>query len=599
MALQAIRDQAIPPPVVMTSLACTMADRQGGPESFGHVWARGGQAGWVRFAEHTRNGVIHLGQTTAAAPLRTASHGDDGTRFTTPHSEVKKFWQKLLSSNFSSTHNDGKAPHDGNRPSAAGSATAAGAEVTVDDVNCSDDCPYTSHHGNRSEERNYTEAAATAAAAADAGASANTGIDSEGRSEGRPSAWRPEAANDGIYSEGCPEGRPSGWGPEDRSDALRCPDHGDGDDAVLGLSQRAIGDDAPHTFVSVTDANDSLGGALLQRGWICHGHGGKGDLIQTTDFPPPPLASPERCPRCDSLTDFTAIRTPDVLILQLAAWDQLRTFLAVIQPGIVTTLVILLRAAEVTMGAGAVKEIVSAVKQSGPTVSMSSCTLALQALGYPSAGAWTAIFVWSTAGDAQHLLPTFSDIPSEHGRSVSERLGDAYGDVVTVDVFEPAPQHHPSHRARSRVMKAGRVRIQGAWYTVFSSLGQLPAPDWLDRPPLLRRSELIVGLHAVDVARLFDLSARPSSPVELLWLALPGAGAALVANVLEPFTHLLRYQRRRPGVPGSFSRRTLHHQARRPPLRGGKWWCADSGCATCKTLEATTEHRSKVESLAQ
>ena len=494
------------------------------------------------------------------------------------------------------------ALHDGYCP-AAEAAKAAGAGITTNVSNYSDDCPYTSHHGN------CTEAAATAAAAADAGASANDGIDSEGRPEGRLSAWRPEAANDGIYSEGCPEGHLSGWESEGRSDAQRCPGssyacsdvrgHGEGGDAVLSLSQRAIGDDAPHTFVSVTDANDSLGGALLQRGWICHGHGGKGDLIQTTDFPPPPLASPERCPRCDSLTDFTAIRTPDVLILQLAAWDQLRTFLAVIQPGIVTTLVILLRAAEVTMGAGAVKEIVSAVKQSGPTVSMSSCTLALQALGYPSTGAWTAILVWSTAGDAQHLLPTFSDIPSEHGRSVSERLGDAFGDVVTVDVFEPAPKHHPSHRAWSRVVKAGRVRIRGAWYTVFSPLGQLPAPDWLDRPPLLRRSELIVGLDAVNVARLFDLSARPSSPVELLWLALPGAGAALVANVLEPFTHLLRYQRRRPGVPGSFSRRTLHHQARRPPLRGGKWWCVDPGCATCKTLEATTGHRSKVQSLAQ
>ena len=110
-------------------------------------------------------------------------------------------------------------------------------------------------------------------------------------------------------------------------------------------------------------------------------------------------------------------------------------------------------------------------------------------------------------------------------------------------------------------MKAGRVRIRGACYTVFSPLGQLSAPDWLDRPPLLRRSELIVGLDAVDVARLFDLSARPSSPVELLWLALPGAGATLVANVLEPCTHLLRYQRRRPGAPGSFSRHALHHSS--------------------------------------
>ena len=97
MALQAIRDQTIPPPVVMTSLACTRTDRQGGLESFGHVWARDGQGGWVRFAEHTRNGVIHLGQTAAAAPLRTASHDDNGTRFTTPHREVQKLGESTFS----------------------------------------------------------------------------------------------------------------------------------------------------------------------------------------------------------------------------------------------------------------------------------------------------------------------------------------------------------------------------------------------------------------------------------------------------------------------------------------------------------------------
>ena len=42
MVLQAIHDQAIPPPVVMASLACTMADKQGGPESSGYVWTRSG-----------------------------------------------------------------------------------------------------------------------------------------------------------------------------------------------------------------------------------------------------------------------------------------------------------------------------------------------------------------------------------------------------------------------------------------------------------------------------------------------------------------------------------------------------------------------------
>ena len=150
MALQAIRDQTIPPPVVMTSLACTMTDRQGGPESSGYVWTRSGQGGWVRFAEHTRNGLVYLDQTAAAAPLHTASHDGNCIRVETPHEEVQKFWQELLSSNFSSTHNDGKAPLDGNRPAAAGSAKTAGAEVTVSDINCSDDCPYTSHHGNLS-----------------------------------------------------------------------------------------------------------------------------------------------------------------------------------------------------------------------------------------------------------------------------------------------------------------------------------------------------------------------------------------------------------------------------------------------------------------
>ena len=196
--------------------------------------------------------------------------------------------------------------------------------------------------------------------------------------------------------------------------------------------------------MSVIDANDSLGGVLLRRGWLCHGHGGKGDLIQTTDFPLLPPASSAQYPRYDNLADFTTIRTPDVLILQLATWDRLRIFLAVIQPGVVTTLVILLRAAEVAMGTGALKEIISAVKQSGPTVSMSSCTLTLQALGYPSTGTWTSILVWSTAGGAQRLHPEFSDTSSERGGSVGERLGDAFGDGITVEVFEPAPQRPSS-----------------------------------------------------------------------------------------------------------------------------------------------------------
>ena len=44
--------------------------------------------------------------------------------------------------------------------------------------------------------------AATVAATADVGASAIDGIYSEGRPEGRLSAWEPEAAIDGIYVPG-------------------------------------------------------------------------------------------------------------------------------------------------------------------------------------------------------------------------------------------------------------------------------------------------------------------------------------------------------------------------------------------------------------
>ena len=80
MVLQAIRDQAIPPPVVMTSLACTMTDRQGGPESSGHVWTRSGQGGWVRVAEHTRNGLVYLDQTAAAAPKNDFDASDGFSR---------------------------------------------------------------------------------------------------------------------------------------------------------------------------------------------------------------------------------------------------------------------------------------------------------------------------------------------------------------------------------------------------------------------------------------------------------------------------------------------------------------------------------------
>ena len=43
----------------------------------------------------------------------------------------------------------------------------------------------------------------------------------------------------------------------------------EGSSTVLGLVQRTIGDDSPHTFASITDANDSLGGELLRRGWRC------------------------------------------------------------------------------------------------------------------------------------------------------------------------------------------------------------------------------------------------------------------------------------------------------------------------------------------
>ena len=48
--------------------------------------------------------------------------------------------------------------------------------------------------------------------------------------------------------------------------------------------------------------------------------------------------------------------------------------------------------------------------------------------------------MWSTAGGAQRLHPEFSDTSSERRGSVGERLGDAFEDGITVEVFEPAPQ---------------------------------------------------------------------------------------------------------------------------------------------------------------
>ena len=80
-------------------------------------------------------------------------------------------------------------------------------------------------------------------------------------------------------------------------------------------------------------------------------------------------------------------------------------------------------------------------------MSMFSNTLTHQSLGYPFTGAWTTILVWSTAGGVHRLPPGFSGTRPEREQSVGGRLGDTFGDSVTVSAFEEASgATHPARR---------------------------------------------------------------------------------------------------------------------------------------------------------
>ena len=80
------------------------------------------------------------------------------------------------------------------------------------------------------------------------------------------------------------------------------------------------------SLISVTDANDSTGNALLRAGWKYFGHGGYGDLIPSSFFLPPPLATPGIYPRYNTLAELSLLRKPSVLILQHILTCSLKTF---------------------------------------------------------------------------------------------------------------------------------------------------------------------------------------------------------------------------------------------------------------------------------
>jgi len=127
-----------------------MTDKQGGPESSEYAWTRSGQGGWVRFAEHTRNGLVYLDQTAAAAPLHTASHDGSCTRATT---------------------SDGNYSDD--RPETTTAAAAADAEATSNDSNNSNDCEPEDRFNAQCWPGSVCPDTTTSAAAADAEATTN------------------------------------------------------------------------------------------------------------------------------------------------------------------------------------------------------------------------------------------------------------------------------------------------------------------------------------------------------------------------------------------------------------------------------------------
>ena len=153
-----------------------------------------------------------------------------------------------------------------------------------------------------------------------------------------------------------------------------------------------------------------------------------------------------------------------------------------------------------------------------------------------------------------------------------------------------APQHRP--------VKAGRARIEGSWNTVYSTAGLLPSVSWSDAPPLLW-GESIVTLEPQEVAKIFDLSAGTSCTAEQLWLAVPGKGAALLVDALEPLIKSVRADRRRPGPPKPCSSPSTPAHFAREKLEGGKWWCVVPTCIVCRRLTCSITHNSETKTLAQ
>ena len=358
------------------------------------------------------------------------------------------------------------------------------------------------------------------------------------------------------------------------------------------MHQRFIDDTAALTFASVTDANDAIGSELLRRGCVCHGHGGYGMLEYDTDSRSTTSTGPKSFPRCDTIAEIASIRTPDILVIQMSTPIRLRALLPIIQPGMTSTVVILVRTDEITIGEGILKDIVNTVKQSGQDMNLYSDTMVLKRLGYPCEGAWTYFFIWR--GENTVVVPT--KLPGTTGAGVlRNHLGKPFGHHVETDQIEmkadcAAPRHRP--------VKAGRARIEGSWYTVYSTAGLLPSVSWSDAPPLLW-GESIVTLEPQEVARLFELSASPLCTAEQLLLAVPRKGAALLTDALEPLIQSVRAYRRRPGPPKPCSPPSTPAHFAREKLEGGKWWCVVPTCTVCRRLTRSITHNGETKSLAQ
>ena len=337
-----------------------------------------------------------------------------------------------------------------------------------------------------------------------------------------------------------------------------------------------------NSFISITDANDSTGSELLRNGWECYGHGGWGDLIPSSFYPPPPLATPGEYPKCDTLAEYSLLRTPSVLILQLSSRARLRTYLNIIQPGMFPIVTILVQTSEVNIEGGVLKEVATAVTNSGPGMHMRSMTLTHRETGCAHTGAWTIIYVWTGhLSDFQLPVQKTKPIP----RHIRDILGDDFGKEVEYDVLESWEywDHQGVLVYKPRVRKTARVRINGKWVSVYHDLGRTPAVNWLDSPPLIFANE-VVTLTVSEISRLLHISGSPLSSEKQLWMALPGGTASRVAEVLEPMVKSLKIRRRRTDLPPQPAPK-VGSLIRRAPLNGGRLWCIDSNCTTCKKLE--------------